>query len=110
MKPSQTLKPVCAVFARTDYFWFFGGAPPPTCFRLSLRLISVPEIRVGDHADLEVGLRARDIDFVVDRQLQFGQQLPPASGVVVDGDGVPALRPGRAIGIELIGAFGLNTK
>ncbi len=30
--------------------------------------------------------------------------------MVVDGDGVPAMCPGRAPGIELVGAFGLNTK
>ena len=77
-----------------------------SCFYLP----SVPEIRVGDHADLEVRLCARDSDIVIDRQLQLGRQIPPAAGVAVDGDGVPAMRPGRAPGIELVGAFGLNTK
>lgn len=73
-------------------------------------LPSVAEIRVGDYADLEVGLHARDIGVVIDRQLQLSQQLPPTAGVVVDGDGVPAVRAGRTPGIELVGAFGLNTK
>ena len=73
-------------------------------------LPSVSEIGVGDHADLEVRFYARNIDVVVDRQLQLCQQIPPAACVVVDGDGVPAMRSGRAPGVELVGAFGLNTK
>ena len=30
--------------------------------------------------------------------------------MIVDGDSVPAVRSGRTAGIELVGAFGLNTK
>ena len=30
--------------------------------------------------------------------------------MVIDGDGIPAMRPRRAPGVELVGAFGLNTK
>ena len=52
----------------------------------------------------------RNINVVVDRQLQLGQQIPPAAGVVVDGDGVPAVCLGCTPVIELVGAFGLNTK
>ncbi len=77
---------------------------------MSLRLTSIPKIRVGDHADLEIRFYARNIDVVVDRQLQIGQQIPPVAGVVVDGYGVPAMRPGHAPGTELVGAFGPNTK
>lgn len=43
-------------------------------------------------------------------QLQLGKQISPAAGVVVDGDGVPTVRLRCAHGIELVGAFGLNTK
>lgn len=108
-KQSKTLKPVCAIHARTDLHFALRLNSDPTDFAFSIRRIFVLEVIVRYDPYLQLRCAVRYTAVVVYGELQLFQQNPPSSGMVVLGDGVPAAGRMGAAGVIVLGADRLDT-
>ena len=90
VKRSKSLKPVCAILARTGLLVALRLNSNPTDFALSIRWFFVLEVIIRYDPNLQLRCTVWRAAVVVYGEAQLLQQDAPASCVVVLGDGVPA--------------------
>ena len=90
VKRPKTLKPVCAILARTDLHFALRLNSNPTDFVFSIRRIFVLKVIVRYDPYLQLRCAVWRAAVVVDGEIQLLQQDAPAAGVIVLGDSVPA--------------------
>ena len=110
VKRSKTLKPVCAILARTDLHFALRLNSNPTDFAFSIRWVFVLKVVIRYHSHLQLRCAVWYAAVVVYGEVQLLQQDAPASGVVVLGDGIPSAGRMGAPGVVVFGAYRLDAQ
>ena len=110
VKRPKTLKPVCAILARTDLHFALRLNANPTDFAFSIRWIFLLEVIVRYDPHLQLRYAVWRAAVVIYGEVQLLQQDPPTSCVIVLGDGVPAAGRMRPPGVIVLCADRLDTE